>query len=122
MPRVVHFEIPAEDPARAVEFYTKVFGWKITKWDGPMEYWLVMTSEEGEPGIDGGIMKREDPNQTAANTIGVPSVDEYVSRIEANGGKVVMPKTAVPGVGYLAYCVDTEGITFGIMEEDRSAK
>ncbi|HPT75026.1 MAG TPA: VOC family protein, partial [Methanomassiliicoccaceae archaeon] len=55
MPRVIHFEIPAEDPERAVEFYKKVFGWKIDKWEGPIDYWLVMTGENDEPGINGAI-------------------------------------------------------------------
>ena len=60
MPRVIHFEIHADDPSRAVKFYTEVFGWKIEKWQGPMDYWLVYTGKE-EPGIDGAIMKREQP-------------------------------------------------------------
>jgi predicted enzyme related to lactoylglutathione lyase len=54
MPRVVHFEIAANDPDKAAAFYQEVFGWKITKWEGPQEYWLVETGEEGEPGINGG--------------------------------------------------------------------
>ena len=58
----------------------------------------------------------------AVNTIAVPSVDEYISRIVAGGGKVVMPKTVVPGVGYMAYCQDTESNTFGIMQEDTTAE
>lgn len=58
MPRVVHFEIDAEKPERAVKFYEKVFGWKIEKWKGPVDYWLITTGKEKEPGIDGGLAKR----------------------------------------------------------------
>ena len=58
MPRVVHFEISADKPERATEFYKKVFGWNIQKWDGPQPYWLVATGSKSEPGIDGGIMNR----------------------------------------------------------------
>lgn len=54
MPRVVHFEIDAKKPERAIEFYEKVFGWKIEKWKGPVDYWLIMTGKESESGIDGG--------------------------------------------------------------------
>jgi predicted enzyme related to lactoylglutathione lyase len=61
MPRVVHFEIHAEKPEKAVEFYSKVFGWKIQKWDGPVDYWLVSTGSADERGIDGGIMRRHGP-------------------------------------------------------------
>lgn len=121
MPRVVHFEIQADDPERAVRFYEKVFGWKIKKWEGPVDYWLVTTGEPGQPGIDGAIMRRTN-HGTTYNTIDVPSVDEFTKAIEKAGGKVVMPKTAVPSVGYMAYCADTEGNVFGIMQEDPSAK
>ena len=120
MPRVIHFEIPADDPERGVKFYQKVFGWKINKWDGPQDYWLITTGEKGEPGIDGALMRRM-PGATTVNTVDVPSVDEFVQKVIAAGGKVVMPKDTVPGVGYLAYCADTEGNVFGMMQSDPSA-
>ncbi|MBI4302433.1 MAG: VOC family protein [Chloroflexi bacterium] len=121
MPRVIHFEIHADDPERAAKFYTDAFGWKIEKWEGPVEYWLVMTGEEGQPGIDGGIRRRANQGATW-NSIDVRSVDEFVQKIVASGGKLVSPKTAIPGVGYMAYCADTEGNVFGIMETDTSAR
>lgn len=62
------------------------------------------------------------PSETTTNIIGVPSVDEYLAKIEKSGGKVVMPKTAIPGVGWFASCQDTEGNVFGIMQEDSSAR
>jgi predicted enzyme related to lactoylglutathione lyase len=122
MPRVVHFEIPADNPERAIAFYQNVFGWEIEKWEGPMEYWLIMTGPEEEPGIDGGLTRRTEPGMGTENTIGVASIDEYLTKIEASGGKVLRPKSTVPGVGYLAYCQDTEGNTFGLMQEDTSAQ
>jgi len=61
MSRVVHFEIPADNPERSIKFFESVFGWKIEKWDGPIEYWVVMTGDEEEPGIDGGLARRENP-------------------------------------------------------------
>ena len=121
MPRVVHFEIHADDPERAVKFYEKVFGWKIDKWAGPVDYWLVVTGEDKQPGINGGIMRRRDKGSTW-NTVDVPSVDEFLQKIIKAGGKVVQKKTAVPGVGYMAYCADSEGNIFGIMENNPSAK
>ncbi|HOC31682.1 MAG TPA: VOC family protein, partial [Armatimonadota bacterium] len=53
MPRPIHFELPADDPERAVRFYENVFGWKVQKWDGPQEHWLITTGEAPAPGIDG---------------------------------------------------------------------
>lgn len=120
MTRVVHFEVPAEDPDRAVKFYTAVFNWKIEKWAGPVDYWLVTTGNEGEPGINGAIMRGTEQSRIT-NTIDVPSVDDFITKIIANGGKVVQPKTPVPGIGYMAYFEDTEGNTFGIMQQDESA-
>ncbi|HLL72807.1 MAG TPA: VOC family protein [Pyrinomonadaceae bacterium] len=124
MPRVIHFELGADDPERAVKFYDEVFGWKTQKWDGPQSYWLLMTGEEGQPGINGGLMNRSDnplPTSTI-NTIDVPSVDDYTQKITEHGGKVVIPKGTVPGIGYIAYCEDTEGNVFGIMQFDQTVK
>lgn len=122
MPRVTHFEIEAEKPERAIKFYEKVFGWKIEKWKGPIEYWLITTGKEDEPGIDGGLSKRTEGEPPTVNTIDVPSVDEYVKKVEGNGGSIVRPKIAIPGVGWMAYFKDTEGNLFGMMERDDSAQ
>ncbi len=120
MPRVVHFEISADDPERAAEFYRSVLGWHIQKWDGPQDYWLAGTGESGQPGIDGAIMRREAGMPPVINTVDVASVDATVEQVVAGGGSVAMPKMAVPGIGYLAYCLDTEGNMFGVMQRDES--
>lgn len=122
MPRVIHFEINADDPARANQFYADVFGWKIEKWQGPIDYWLIATGEGDEPGIDGAIQKRQNPGDGVVNTISVDSIDDFVKKIVENGGKVTAPKMVVPGVGYAAQCLDTEGNAFGLMQSDPEAK
>jgi predicted enzyme related to lactoylglutathione lyase len=121
MPRVVHFEIPADDCERAVKFYGKVFGWKIDKWEGPADYWLVTTGEETEPGIDGAIFRRE-REDAAVTTVSVPDVAEYVKKVEEAGGKVIMARVAIPRVGWFAKAADTEGNIFGLMQDDADAK
>ena len=121
MPCVVHFELGADDPERVGKFYGEVFGWRIQQWEGPEPYWMVTTGEGSETGIDGGIAKRGDLLAPVVNTIDVPSADEYVEKIAAAGGEVVVPKMAVSGIGYVAYCRDTEGNVFGILEADESA-
>ena len=115
MARVVHFEITADDPARAAGFYGKVFGWKFLRWEGSQPYWLATTGEKGSAGIDGAIMNRHGSGQKVINTIGVESWEEAAKAIEAAGGKVG-DKDLIPGVGTFAYCEDTEGNLFGIME------
>jgi uncharacterized protein len=115
MARVVHFEITADDPERAADFYAHVFGWKVQQWTGSQAYWLATTGEPGSRGIDGAIMHRHDSGQKVINTVGVESWDEAAKAIEAAGGKVG-DKTVIPAVGTFAYCQDTEGNLFGIME------
>jgi uncharacterized protein len=121
MPRVVHFEIPSGDPQRATRFYGDVFGWQFQKWEGPQEYWLVTTGAEGERGIDGGLLRRSEPSQGVVNTVDVPDVDDVVARVERAGGRVVVPKMPIPGVGWLAYAQDPDGNTFGLMQRDPAA-
>lgn len=129
MARVVHFEIHAENLPRAIAFYKNVFDWKIEQW-GNQEYWFVYTGKSPEAGIDGAILKRPGPNPGPdekhpcigyACTIDVPDVDEMVDQVERCGGKLVSAKIAIPKVGYLAYCKDTEGNVFGLMCEDTNA-
>jgi predicted enzyme related to lactoylglutathione lyase len=112
----------ADDPKRAMKFYETVFGWKFQKWDGPMEYYMATTGDEKEPGINGGISKKGESGMPNMNTIGVPDVVSFSSKVQGGGGKVLQPKTAIPGVGWFATCQDTEGNIFGIIQQDAKAK
>lgn len=123
MPTIVHFDIPADDLERAKRFYARLFGWKFEKPIETMEYYLVDTEDlEGNPGTGGGMGKRETADQKIMNYIGVTSVDEYLAKIENLGGKVLMQKTAVTGMGYLAICMGTENNPFGLWEEKQEAQ
>jgi predicted enzyme related to lactoylglutathione lyase len=121
MPKVVHFEISADDPQRVVTFYEKIFGWEIHNWGGPVDYWLVKAGNDDEPGINGAIKQRMN-QKGIVNTISVASIDEATPKVVEAGGSVVTPKVTIPGIGYLAYCKDTEGNIFGILEADESAR
>ena len=120
MPTVVHFEIPADDLARAKKFYEDMFDWKIESTlvgDSSLEYLMISTTDgEGKEGVGGGMMARQSPQHAATNYIGVPSVDEYAAKVESLGGRVVMGKTLVPEHGYFACCLDPEGNAFGLWE------
>ena len=120
MPRVVHFEIPAQDSAKVVAFYKEVFGWEFNKWDQG-DYWLVKTGEDSTPGINGGLYAPGQGMSGTVNTIDVPDLDASVAKVKANGGQVVAPRMPVPGVGWLAYCKDVEGNVFGMMQADPNA-
>jgi predicted enzyme related to lactoylglutathione lyase len=129
MSRPVHFEIQAADPKRAIAFYTALFGWAFNKWEGPMDYWLIKTGEKGTMGIDGGLLPRKGPPPVAMQavnayvcTMGVDNLDAKLKQVGALGTMIVVPKMAVPGIGWLAYANDTEGNIFGMMQPDTTAK
>lgn len=130
MPTLVHFEIPSDDLERSKKFYSELFGWNFEKWSGPeslpegMEYLTITTTDDkGNKSIGGGMMKRHNSQQQGmTNYIDVKSVDEHSDRVMQLGGKVVIPKKAIAGMGYFAVCLDTENNTFGIWETDPNAK
>jgi uncharacterized protein len=130
MPTIVHFEIPADDIDRAKKFYINLFGWYIEKWPSPEnlpggpEYSMITTiDDKRNKALTGGMMKRQMPEQQGiTNYIDVKSVDEYSAKVVQLGGQVKMTKTAVPGLGYFAICIDTENNGFAIWETDSTAK
>lgn len=119
--RVVHFEIPSDNPVKTIEFFKTVFNWTFQQF-GTEEYWVVYTGDEKEPGINGGIMKKRDPNQPPVNSILVESVDEHIKKVESAGGIIVVPKMAIPTVGWLAYFKDPDGNIHGLYQHDSTAK
>ena len=122
MPRIVHFEIYADDVDRASKFYTDLFGWEINKWDGPpqMDYRLVVTGREGH-GIDGGITGRPHEGVAGVNYVDVESIEDYLGKVQTAGGRVLQPKIPIPGVGFVAICQDTEGNPIGFFQTDQNA-
>lgn len=128
MPRVVHFEIHADDPDRAAGFYSGLLGWQIDKWDGPVDYRLVTIGPDSERGINGGIVPRRGPRPSegqAVNayvcTVEVPDLDDRLAKAATLGAELALAKMPVPGVGWLAYIKDTEGNILGLMQPDPSA-
>lgn len=120
-----YFEIQADDVKRAADFYAKIFGWQMTKVEGlPVEYWRIETQ-----GTRGGLLQRPAPApspQSGANafvsSMQVEDYDAIAAKIIGSGGKVALPKFAVPGTCWQGYFVDTEGNTFGIFQVDPQAR
>ena len=121
MARIVHFDIRAEKPKRTIDFYTKVFGWKFYKWDGPMEYWLIGTGPKKEPGINGGMSKGK-PYKGQVLTIGVKNLNAALKKLVRFSGKVTMPRSPIPGVGWFAAFKDPAGNELGLEQYDPKAK
>lgn len=128
MGRVGHFEIHADEPDRCIQFYQAVFGWQFSRWEGPIEYWLITTGPDSVPGINGGLMRRQGPSPSMGQPVNsyvcsiiVENIDQSLTAAQTHGATLVVPKMAIPNVGWLAYIVDTEGNIVGVMQEDTSA-
>jgi predicted enzyme related to lactoylglutathione lyase len=124
MARPVHFEIHADDPQRAIAFYTDVFGWTVNQY-GDQPYWLVSTGPSEEPGIDGAILPRtgERPAVGApvvgmVNTMQVADLDASLAKAFDRGGLLALDKMVIPGVGTVAYVLDSEANVIGMLEPE----
>ncbi len=122
----MHFEIPANDIDKLKKFYQTLFGWKMEKYPGPTTYYLVQTvpvDDKMTPiraGVNGGLYCKKDASDPALakqiNYIWVESVEEYSKKVEKLGGKIVVPKMEIPGLGWWALALDPEGNHFGMLE------
>lgn len=116
--RVVHFEIPANDPSALTKFYAEVFGWNFSKADLPgPEYWLCDTGSEG-PGINGAIMQRQDPRQPWMNYIDVASIDDALAAATKLGATVAIPRMPVGDIGAIGAFIDPQGNICGLWEQN----
>ncbi|MBC5809704.1 MAG: VOC family protein [Candidatus Eremiobacteraeota bacterium] len=123
--RVVHFEYMTKDPDTLQKFFEDTFGWTTEKWGGPFDYRLVTAgNEDGGDGIGGGIMPAGQApfDAPVCNTFGVGDIDAMMKKVEANGGKMLTPKSAIPGMGWFCYAQTPDGMPFGMMEPDDNAK
>jgi predicted enzyme related to lactoylglutathione lyase len=122
---IVHFEIPAENVEKLKQFYTGVFGWKIEKDPGPIEYWLihtVPTDDKGmlqRPGVNGGMFKKEKPEQKPVNYISVENIDDSIEKVKKLSGKIITPKQEVPNIGWIATATDPEGNHIAMIQATR---
>ena len=122
--RIVHFELPYDDSARAGAFYGEIFGWDVQSYPG-MEYSMVSTGPSGdtgptEPGyINGGMGPRAESFQGPTVVVDVEDIDATLAKIAERGGTVVAAKRPVAEMGWTAYFTDTEGNVVGLWETRR---
>jgi predicted enzyme related to lactoylglutathione lyase len=119
------FAIHAGDVQRARRFYEAVFDWRFEPW-GPPDFYLIHTGDQPNPGVLGLLQKRKEPRSGSGLngyecTIAVDDVDSIARAVQANGGRITMPKTEIPTVGTLIYFEDTEGNVAGAMKYEKKA-
>jgi uncharacterized protein len=125
MGKVGYFEIQVDDFKKAQEFYRKVFNWKFSKIDAPFEYYMIDTGHSGKESINGGMLKR---HQSLAKNNGISgyvcaifvnSIDETVTKLKKQGGTVTVEKMHLPGIGFVAYALDSEANAFGLYDAEK---
>jgi uncharacterized protein len=115
--RIVHFEIPANQPEALTKFYSGLFGWKFQKAPMPgVEYWLCDTGTEG-PGINGAVAPRQNAQQSWMNYVDVEDIDASLAKATSLGAQVAMPKMPLPGVGAIAAILDPQGNVCGLWQQ-----
>ena len=120
--RVVHFEVPFDDGARAKGFYRDVFGWTYHEM-ADFGYTGVATGPTGEDGmpsepgfIGGGMFQRQAPVEVPVITLDVEDIDATLEQVTAHGGSVVDGKMAIGDMGFAAYFRDSEGNLMGLWQ------
>ena len=127
MPNLHHFAINAADVQRARRFYEQALGWKFNAW-GPPDFYMIETGSKGSPSpVRASLQARRDlvPGQPTIGfecTIAVESIDTTAAAIAAAGGRVIMEKSIIVGVGALMFFQDTEGNAFGVIQPDTNAE
>lgn len=124
MAKVGYFEIQVDDFKRARKFYREVFGWNFSKIDSPVEYYMIDTGHKGEDCINGGMVMRQQSTSEIRGVSGyvcaiyVPSIDDALEKVRKNRGRVTMGKTELPGMGYVAYGLDSENNAFSLWQTE----
>lgn len=125
MNTIGYFEIQSSNPARDIQFYEKVFGWRFIKEVFvPIEYYRIETNS-----INGGLLKRgakvpapESGTNAFVCSVQVENFDRTNELILQNGGQIALPKFAIPGRCWQGYFIDLDNNTFGVFEVDERAK
>jgi len=125
MNTIGYFEIQSSSPKREIEFYKNIFNWTFIRANNvPIEYYRIETNS-----INGGLFARPaktPPTEFGTNaftcSIEVEDFEETAKKILDNGGKIAIPKFAIPTRCWQGYFIDLDNNTFGIFEVDEDAK
>lgn len=123
----VYFDLTVQNAKEARQFFERVFDWHFEKFSMSYEYYRIQAGPPNEPGIDGGIGEVKDAivgggKPLTQVTIGVPNLDEFIERVKQNGGSIIEPKMAIPGIGWYATCAEPGGLPFGMIQADPNAR
>lgn len=115
---ICHIEIPADNLESLRKFYGGIFDWDFERMPGDIEYYGI---KHGDEHLGAGMMARQDPRQTPTFYICVESVEEALGRVKDEGATVIVPRTAVQGMGWYAVALDPQNNLFGLWQSDEKA-
>jgi predicted enzyme related to lactoylglutathione lyase len=116
---IAHIEFPADDPQRAMRFYSAVAGWEFGELEG-MEGYHLFRSGDGQGGAIG--LRGQTIAAALRLYINVDTLEEAVAAAEASGGTVLEPPTGIGGgFGRFAVVRDPEGTEVGLWEAPEAA-
>ncbi len=124
--KLTHFAIHIDDIERAKSFYDKVFDWGFNSYG--QDDFIQIKADKSENGELIGAMQSRKYSPVADKiiglecTIGVESIDAIIEKVKINGGQILMPKTAIPYVGWIAKFLDTEGNLICGMQYNNTAR
>jgi uncharacterized protein len=121
-----YFDLTVHDVPRARTFFEAVLGWRFERFDMPYEYFRICAGPPAEAGIDGGIGAIKDAPLAGGQpmtqvTVPVPNINETLALVVRNGGAIIEPKMAIPGIGWYATCTEPGGLKFGLIQSDPAA-
>jgi predicted enzyme related to lactoylglutathione lyase len=119
-----HFAINADDMARAQRFYERIFGWTFQPWGPPGFYMIGMGADSP---VQGSLQGRRElaPGLRMTGlecTFAVDDVEKVAKAVRANGGRILMERTVLTGIGELIFFQDPEGNVAGAMRYDEKAE
>lgn len=123
MANIAYFEIPADNVDRAKHFYKNLLGWKIEPTKGAsmdleklasIEYQEIVTGDAKEGTMNMGGMYKRQMGEGIKSYVMVEDLDKVLAKVVKLGGKIVMPKEDIKGVGQIAIIQDTEGNGIGL--------
>jgi len=114
--QIVHVEIPADDTAKAQEFWGSLFGWQFESYPGPSEYHMTRIDDNSGAAITN--MEPGKRGLRAYFTVG--DINARAARVKELGGKAGEPMP-VPNMGWFSTCTDPHGNEFGLWQTDPSA-
>ena len=121
MNTITHFEIPSNDIHKTKEFYANLFDWEFNFME-EMNYMMFTTQKEEGKLASGGILEKQNDQHHVTNYVTVENIDESAKKVEELGGKIVVEKMPVPGMGWFVHFIDIDGNLMALWQNDAEAK